>query len=70
MEADTKKPLSGAEVIVGGRNEATQTDGAGNFRLSFLKDDPPQDQVHIFISKVAYCEKDKDADLGQYLELA
>jgi hypothetical protein len=69
MEAETKNSISGAEVIVGGRNEATQTDGAGNFKLSFLNDDLPKGQVHVFVSKVGYTEKDKDADLGQYVEL-
>ena len=70
METDSKKPLSGAEVIVGGRNDATQTDGDGNFKLSFLKDDPPKDQVHLFISKAGYGQKDKDANLGQYIEVS
>jgi hypothetical protein len=70
MEAETKNAISGAEVIVGGRNEATQTDSAGNFKLSFLTDDLPKGQVHVFISKAGYTEKDKDADLGQYVELS
>jgi hypothetical protein len=70
MEMDSKKPLSGAKVIVGGRNAGTQTDGDGNFKISFLGDDQPTSAVHVFVSKQGYAEKDKDVELGQYIEVS
>lgn len=68
MEKETKKPISGAEIILSGRTEASQTDGAGNFSIPFLNPPVPTGPVHMFISKDGYDEFDRDAELGQNIE--
>lgn len=66
-DASTKKPVADAEITLSGRPESARTDGAGNFSLVIVEP-LPSESVHLFVSKEAYGQFDRQAYLGQNLE--
>lgn len=67
IDKQTRRPITGAEITLGGRAEMSHSDGAGNFTLT-INEPLPAGAVRLYVAKDGYDEWDRNASVGQNLE--
>lgn len=68
LEKNSKKPLSGADIVLSGRPETASSDSVGNFDIPLVSQPLPSGVFRLYISKEGFNVYDVGVVMGQNIE--
>jgi hypothetical protein len=68
LEKSSRRPVSGADIVLSGRPETAVSDAVGNFDLPLVSQPLPSGVVRLYISKEGYNVYDVGVVMGQNIE--
>jgi hypothetical protein len=68
LEKSSRRPVTGADIVLSGRPETAVSDAVGNFDLPLVSQPLPSGVVRLYISKEGYNVYDVGVVMGQNIE--